>query len=54
MYGVVTDCIELTETKESSFIVTFEDEEISKKMIMEGCLHIDGHKLLIKEVINNP
>jgi len=58
-FGVVTEVIrpidkmKNNEPKNFCFI-TFEKERISKKMIMQGSVNINGHKLMIKEVTPNP
>jgi len=58
-YGVVTEFIrpidkmKNNEPKNFCFI-TFEKERVSKKLIMQGNITVNGHKLMVKEVNPNP
>jgi len=58
-HGVVTEVIrpidKMKDNAPKNFcFITFEKERVSKKMIMQGNVTINGHKLMIKEVTPNP
>lgn len=58
-WGVVTEVIRPIDKQKNNepknfCFVTFEKERISKKLIQQGNVHINGHRLMVKEVTPNP
>jgi len=58
-WGVVTEVIRPIDKQKNNepknfCFVTFEKERISKKLIQQGNVNINGHRLMVKEVTPNP
>lgn len=58
-YGVVTEVIRPIDKQKNNepknfCFITFEKERISKKLIQQGTVNINGHRLMVKEVTPNP
>lgn len=58
-WGVVTEVIRPIDKQKNNepknfCFVTFEKERISKKLIQQGNIHVNGHRLMVKEVTPNP
>ena len=49
-YGVVTDCKRKKQTKRKIFYVSFDDENVCRKLESIGQIIVDGHRIIVRNI----